>query len=175
MTDRIETERLILRLMRRDDAEALLPLFGDPVFIASFEATPFDLDEMEAWVERNLVHQAANGVGLYTVVLRSAGLVIGDCGLEWIDIDGEPVAELGYDIRRDHWGHGYATEAASAIRDHALHVLGLPRLVSLIQVGNAASMRVAEKIGMTNAGALNRYGNRYFRYELRRPDPAAGG
>ncbi|HEY6102031.1 MAG TPA: GNAT family N-acetyltransferase, partial [bacterium] len=77
-----------------------------------------------------------------------------------------PEVELGYDIRRDHWNQGLATEAATAVRDHAMDALGLRRLVSLIRAGNGASCRVAEKIGMRRAEETTRYERRSFVYRL---------
>jgi RimJ/RimL family protein N-acetyltransferase len=120
---------------------------------------------MTQWVERNLDHQAAHGYGLFSVILKSNGLLIGDCGLERIEVDGASVAELGYDFRSDYWNQGYATEAASAVRDYAFSQLQLPRLISLIRVGNRASQRVAEKIGMRLTDTITRHGHRYWHYE----------
>jgi RimJ/RimL family protein N-acetyltransferase len=77
------------------------------------------------------------------------------------------VAELGYDFRSEFWNQGYATEAATAVRDYAFDVLKLPMLISLIRVGNLASKRVAEKAGMTLDEEYTRYGNRYWKYSIR--------
>jgi ribosomal-protein-alanine N-acetyltransferase len=57
--------------------------------------------------------------------------------------------EIGWGLAREHWGKGYAPEAAVALRDWAFEERGLTRLISLIQRGNAASVRVAEKLGET--------------------------
>ena len=96
------------------------------------------------------------------------GLLIGDCGLEQMEVDGVQAAELGYDFRSDYWNQGYATEAAAAVRDYAFQTLELPRLISLIRVGNGASRRVAEKIGMRCIADISRYGQRYWEYVLDR-------
>jgi RimJ/RimL family protein N-acetyltransferase len=64
-------------------------------------------------------------------------------------LDGELELEIGWTIVRELWGQGYATEAALACRDHALGELGRDRVISLIAPENAASIRVAEKIGET--------------------------
>src|SRR5438270_3398380 len=144
----LETARLWLRPMTAADAEALLAIFSDPLVMASFGGELFDQAQMEAWVARNLAHQAEHGYGLYAAILKASGRLIGDCGLEQMTLDGGAAAELGYDFRSDHWNQGYATEAAAAVRNHAFGVLRLPRLISLIRVGNGASRRVAEKIGM---------------------------
>ena len=165
----IRTPRLLLRPMRAEDAVPLLGVFGDPVVMAAFGVPPFGTPEMERWVRRNLEHQERYGYGLFTVIVRETGLVIGDCGLERLDGDGETpevIAELGYDLRSDHWGRGLATEAATAVRDYAFDTLGLPRLVSLIRAGNQASRRVAEKIGMRLDAEVERGGVPYWVFAM---------
>ncbi len=165
----LETARLRLSPMAAEDVEALLPIFTDPQVMASFGGALFDRAQMERWVQRNLAHQAQYDYGLFVVRLKTNGLVIGDCGLEQMEVAGATVAELGYDFRSDHWNRGFATEAASAVRDYALGVLGLPRLVSLIRVGNQASARVAEKVGLRRLATLTRYGIEYWEYALEAP------
>lgn len=165
----LDTARLRLRLMRADDADPLLAVFGDPRVMAAFDGAPFDRAAMDRWVGRNLAHQREHGYGPFTVELRESGLVIGDCGLEQMDVG----AELGYDLRSDLWGKGYATEAACAVRDLAFGALALPRIVSLIRVGNTASRRVAEKVGMHLRDERQRNGVRYWLYELASPRPSA--
>jgi ribosomal-protein-alanine N-acetyltransferase len=164
----LETARLRLRPMIARDAAELLAIFADPQVMAAFDGVLFDQARMDQWVQRNLDHQQAHGYGLYSVILKNTGLLIGDCGLEHMLLDGEPVAELGYDFRSDHWHQGYATEAATAVRDFAFHELGLARLISLIRVENRASRRVAEKIGMRCLAQLTRYGHAYWKYGLER-------
>ena len=160
----LETTRLHLRLMKLSDLDDLLRIFGDPKVMASFDAAPFRREQMLRWIERNLDHQREHGYGLFSVILRSEGVLIGDCGLEHMELHGRQVAELGYDFRSDYWNWGYATEAASAVRDFALEVLGLSNLVSLIRVGNEPSKRVAEKIGMRLVAEISRGGIRYWEY-----------
>jgi RimJ/RimL family protein N-acetyltransferase len=165
----IETVRLYLRPMRADDFDALFEIFTDPRVMASFDGELFTLEQMQHWLQRNLDHQAQFGYGLFSVVDKASGRLIGDCGLEQMEVEGQAVAELGYDFRSDVWNQGFATEAASAVRDYAFQVLRLPQLVSLIRVGNAASQRVAEKVGMQRAAEFERYGIRYWRYATAAP------
>jgi RimJ/RimL family protein N-acetyltransferase len=160
----IETARLLLRPMRAEDTAALLHLFADPRVMAAFASDPFDLRQTEQWVQRNLAHQKRYGYGLWAVVLKANGVLIGDCGLTHIDVDGAPEIELGYDLRSDYWGQGLATEAASAVRDHAFGALGMARLVSLIRRENRASQRVAEKMGMRRVRDLARGDVEYWLY-----------
>lgn len=164
----METSRLLLRPMLASDVDGLLHIFSDPRVMASFGGVLFDRGQMEQWVRRNLDHQETHGYGLFTVVLKANDLLIGDCGLELMELDGANVAELGYDFRSDYWNRGLATEAATAVRDYAFQTLGLSQLISLIRVGNEASRRVAEKVGMRCAEEIARYDQRYWQYVIER-------
>jgi ribosomal-protein-alanine N-acetyltransferase len=64
------------------------------------------------------------------------------------EIDGSKEYEIGYRLRRDCWGRGFATEATQACRDYGFQTANLSRLVSIIEPENIASIRVAEKMGM---------------------------
>ncbi len=165
INSRLETERLVLRPMLQTDLDALLLIFTDPKVMAAFNHPPFTHEQMQRWLQRNLDHQQTFGYGLFSVILKETGELIGDCGLEQMEDQG--AAELGYDFRSDFWNQGYATEAATTVRDYAFHDLKLPRLISLIRVGNLASKRVAEKVGMTLAEEFTRYEIRYWKYSLK--------
>jgi RimJ/RimL family protein N-acetyltransferase len=162
----LETPRLILRPMLAADLDALLLIFTDPKVMASFGVGLFSREQMQRWLQRNLDHQSQFGYGLFSVILKTDGTLIGDCGLETMEIDGQVIAELGYDFRSAYWNQGFATEAALAVRDYAFGVLQLPQLISLIRVGNFASKRVAEKVGMQLVEGFTRYENRYWKYGL---------
>jgi [ribosomal protein S5]-alanine N-acetyltransferase len=162
----IETPRLVLRAMQPTDLDDLLRIFTDPKVMASFGGELFTREEMQRWLQRNLDHQTQCGYGLYSVILKASGALIGDCGLEVMQVDGATVAELGFDFRSGYWHHGYATEAAIAVRDDAFGILGLTQLISLIRIGNDASRRVAERVGMHLDSEFERYGNRYWKFVL---------
>ncbi|MBA2246958.1 MAG: GNAT family N-acetyltransferase [Chloroflexia bacterium] len=175
----IETDRLLLRPMIAEDIDPLLMVFGDPLVMAAFDSAPFDRARMEDWVQRNLDHKDRHGYGLFTVILKEPGAIIGDCGLERMELDDGPATgsavELGYDLRSDFWNRGLATEAAVAVRDHAFGTLRLPRLVSLIRQGNIASRRVAEKIGMRHERDIVRSDHPYWLFGIDAPDRAFVG
>ena len=162
----LETKRLILRPMQAADIDDLLVIFTDPKVMAAFDSPPFDREQMSRWLQRNLDHQEEYGYGLFSVILKTNGSLIGDCGLEIIEVDGTRVAELGYDFRSDYWNQGFATEAASAVRDYAFDLLNLSHLISLIRVRNAASQRVSEKIGMKRISEFETHGIKYWKYGL---------
>jgi ribosomal-protein-alanine N-acetyltransferase len=160
----LETKRLILRPMLETDLDALLLIFTDPNVMAAFNHPLFTREQMQRWLQRNLDHQNEFGYGLFSVVLKESRELIGDCGLE--QMEDQDAAELGYDFRSEFWNQGYATEAASAVHDYAFNVLKLPRLISLIRVGNMSSRRVAEKVGMALAEEITRYDTQYWKYSL---------
>jgi len=152
--------------MRADDVDALLVIFSDPQVMVSFDGVLFDRSQMERWVQRNLNHQKQFGYGLFSVMDRTNGWLIGDCGLEHMEIDGTRETELGYDFRSDYWNQGLATEAALAVRDFAFQRLKLPHLISLIRQSNIPSCRVAAKIGMRQSAEVIRYGKLYWVYKI---------
>jgi len=165
----IETERLWLRPMCGDDLDALLRIFTDGRVMAAFASEPFNRAQMQGWLDRNLQHQEQYGFGLFAVIDKVDGALIGDCGLEIMEVEGDQEAELGYDFLSTHWDRGLATEAATAVRDHAFGVLGLTRLISLIRQGNDASRRVAEKVGMQHERDIARGEVRYWLYSMATP------
>jgi hypothetical protein len=145
----IETDRLLLRYFDKNDAFAMFGVFGDP------EAMRFgDGAQTEEWIRSWIgwVQQGyeEKGRGPLAVVDKKSEDVIGYCGwFDFPDINGRPEIELDYRLRRSAWGLGYATEAATAVRDFAFDVLGIERLVSPIDPDNVASIAVAKKLGMT--------------------------
>jgi RimJ/RimL family protein N-acetyltransferase len=165
---KLETERLILRPMQATDINDLHLIFTDLKVMASFGGELLSRKQMMHWLQRNLDHQNQYGYGLFSVILKESGELIGDCGLERMEVEGLQVAELGYDFRSEYWNQGFATEAACAVRDYAFDILRLPQLISLIRVGNLASKRVAEKVGMTLAEEFMRYGIQYWKYSLKK-------
>jgi len=162
----LKTVRLHLRMMRLSDLDYLLKIFGDPKVMVSFDSDVFSREQMQHWVRKNMEHQNQYGYGLFSVILKSESILIGDCGIEHKLVGGALEAELGYDFRSDYWNQGFTTEAASAVRDYAFKSLHLPRLISLIRIGNRASRRVAEKIGMRLAGKITQNGILYWKYSM---------
>jgi RimJ/RimL family protein N-acetyltransferase len=83
------------------------------------------------------------------MVLKDSGELIGDCGRILQEVEGTNYVEVGYHVRRDLWGNGYATEAARACMEYAFAKLGVARVISMIRPENMQSRRVAEKNGLS--------------------------
>jgi ribosomal-protein-alanine N-acetyltransferase len=166
----LETPRLILREFSAKDAEALGAVLTDPETMRFYPA-PLNPGEVEEWIARNLRRYAKDGHGLWAMVLKANGELIGDCGLTLQDMGGADEMEIGYHVRRDHWGQGLATEAARACRDFGFAHFPVERLISLIRPENQPSRRVAEKNGMIVWKEIVRRGLPHLVYSIRRDAP----
>lgn len=163
----LETRRLILREFEPRDADALARVIGDPTTMR-FYPSPYDRAGIERWIARNRQRYAENGHGLWAMVLKALGEMIGDCGLTAQQVDGVNEIEIGYHVRRDLWGQGLATEAAAACRDWGFANLAVDRLISLIRPENLPSCRVAEKNGLTVWKQAMHAGLPHLVYAIRR-------
>lgn len=161
----LETERLRLRPMTRDDVEPLLGILGDAETMRWYP-DPFDRDDVVRWIDRTIQSYERNGFGLLAVEDRSTGEFVGDCGPTVQLVDGDPHVELGWHTRRDRWGEGIATEGGSACRDWAFANLDVDHLISLIRPENRQSCRVAEKVGMTVWKETMRADLRHYVYRI---------
>lgn len=124
-------------------------LLGDPAVMTYYPA-PKTREQAADWIAWNQRNYAEHGYGLWIIETHD-GAFIGDCGLTWQPVNGKRRLEVGYHVQTRAQGQGYATEAAAACRDFARSTLGAPELVAIIHPRNAASRRVAEKIGMRHA------------------------
>jgi ribosomal-protein-alanine N-acetyltransferase len=145
----LETERLLLRPLTMDDLAAYADMYADPEVTRYLgRGTTMSAAQTEAQLRDLIERELRDGFGLRSVVRKEDGRLLGRCGLhKWV-IDEVDETELGWVLAREFWGRGYATEAATAVRDHALGRLGQTRLIALIKHENAASQNVASKLGM---------------------------
>jgi len=141
----IETERLRLRPMQLDDLDELAALHADPE-VARF-VRPLDREEARLRLHRDGREWRERGHGLFAVLDRSDGAFLGRCGLKRWPQFGE--TEVGWALRPDVWGHGYATEAGRACIEWGFAQLDLPYVTAMIAPGNLRSRRVAERLGLT--------------------------
>jgi RimJ/RimL family protein N-acetyltransferase len=143
------TDRLEFHAMGNDDLDDLAALLGDPAVMRYYPRVRSRAEARE-WITWNQGLYDREGFGLWVVRLRETGEFVGDCGLTPQEVEGVTDIEVGYHVRADLQGHGYATEAAAACHDHARDVLAVPRLIAIIHPDNVPSQRVAEKIGLSH-------------------------
>ena len=154
---KIETERLVLRRPRLSDAKALHAMYGDPEVMRYIgDGSTLTPAKTKAWIEKALARWKADGFGHFVIekdrkVIGRAGFLVWDPD-EWktgtlADLGDHAAIELGWMLAQEHWGNGYATEAAVALRNYGFKELKFERLISLITHGNDASVKVAERLG----------------------------
>jgi ribosomal-protein-alanine N-acetyltransferase len=154
---KIETERLVLRRPRLSDAKALHAMFGDPEVMRYIgDGSTLTPAKTKAWIEKALARWKADGFGHFVIekdrkVIGRAGFLVWDPD-EWktgtlADLGDHAAIELGWMLAQEHWGNGYATEAAIALRNYGFKELKFERLISLITHGNDASVKVADRLG----------------------------
>ena len=143
----LETERLILREMQPSDFDALCRIMQDEETMTAYEGA-FSDEEVQAWLDRQLERYRKWGFGLWAVILKENGAMIGQCGLTMQPWKGEDVLEIGYLFERAYWHRGYATEAARACRVYAFDTLNAKEICSIIRDTNTASQNVALRNGM---------------------------
>lgn len=143
----IETERLLLREFALDDFNALYEIMSDAETMQHY-LKPFDEQRVKGWIEWNLRNYRQYGFGLWAVVLKETGELIGDCGLTIQSIEGVLLPEIGYHIHKKDWRKGYGSEAAKAVRDWAFTHTKYDCLYSYMKHTNVASYSTAQAIGM---------------------------
>jgi ribosomal-protein-alanine N-acetyltransferase len=158
----LTTERLVLRPVTTQDHAGLLAhwiMLDVRRFL--FDGAVLSPAEITGVIEDSARSFAAAGYGLWLIRERDGTDLVGTAGLR-------PLEDLGpeviYSLAPSVWGRGYATEAARAVVEHALGPLGLPEVLAEVDEGNAASVKVIERLGMTRfdvvpglLGPMSRY------------------
>jgi [ribosomal protein S5]-alanine N-acetyltransferase len=143
----LETERLILRSFREEDADAMEQLFANRDFMRFSLGVFTERKQTVAFIEKVMEWDRTGIPSQFAVVPRNEDAVIGYCGFHHHpEVPGE--VEIGYRLHPDYWNRGLITEAARAVRDHGFRDYKLSRVISLIHPDNIPSRRVAEKNGM---------------------------
>jgi RimJ/RimL family protein N-acetyltransferase len=145
----LQTPRLNLRRLLPEDLQPLYSLYRDPEIRRYFPDGTRTLEETKSELEFFLNgHPEFPELGLWATIERATGAFVGRCGLLPWNIDGAHEVELAFLIAKSRWREGLAAEASLGIVEHARTVLRLKRLICLPMPGNAASVGVAQKVGM---------------------------
>jgi ribosomal-protein-alanine N-acetyltransferase len=143
----LETPRLRLREYTERDLETLAPMVGDEEQMR-FYPRPKTKEEASAWISGNLSLYRKHGFGFWFMESVATSEFLGYCGIRPQTVEDLAEIEIGWHTPKKFWNQGVATEAALACRDLAFTRFNLQRLIGIIDPHNAASRRVAEKIGM---------------------------
>ena len=167
----LETKRLLLRHLVPTDLDSLFGLYRDPDVTRYIPDAPRSYEEARQELEWHMHgHPKYPELGLSATILKETSAFVGRCGLLPWSIDGANEVEVAYLIGKAYRGQGLGTEAAQAILEHGFGSLHLSRLICLIHKENQASVKVADRIGMTfekegkdELGPFLLYSNLYLR------------
>ena len=159
---RITTDRLVLREFVTDDWHDVLAYQSDPRYLRFYPWTDRSEADVRDFVQMFVEQQAARPRRKFqlAITLQNQEHVIGNCGIRRKP-ENEWEADIGYELAPEHWGRGYATEAALAIVDFGFRDLQLHRVWSRCIADNVSSARVLERVGFRPEGRLRE--NEYFK------------
>lgn len=156
----LETRRLVLRPLAREDAADHARIYAKPEITRFLARGPFLGEEAarrsRAALDLFINHWKEHGFGVWAVVDRATGALIGQCGLKYLPES--PEVEILYALDTPYWGRGIATEAAEAALRHGFEWTRLARVVAVAMPEHHGSHRVMEKLGMTYEGRVEVYG-----------------
>jgi len=149
----LETERLMLREMTQSDFDDLAEMLCDPEVMYAYERD-FSDEDVRQWLDNQLSRYKKYGFGMWSVILKQSGNMIGQAGITMQPYKDGELHEIGYLFKKAFWHNGYATEAAQACVALAAK-LGIEELVAFTTVTNLRSQRVMQKIGMECVAQFN--------------------
>jgi ribosomal-protein-alanine N-acetyltransferase len=147
-----ESPRLLFREITADDAPLIYQLNSDPEVVKYVHEEPTTSIEIALAniINRILPQYSQYGYGRWAVIIKDTGSFIGWCGLKYRPEREE--VDLGYRFIRNHWGKGYATEAALATLQYGFTRLQIPVITAMAHIDNTASLKVIEKCRMQFQG-----------------------
>lgn len=158
-----ETERLIIREWQlKEDATAALKIYGNPHVTKFLRSIRPDTVAVCEYLSQKLEKYRLlnNGTGWWAITQKNTGEIVGSVILQLLpDAEGNPTSdyEIGWHLSYDHWGKGYATEAAQRVLEYGFQELQLPLIYAVAHPDNLASVRVTQRLGMIPMGRTNQY------------------
>ncbi|KAF3889151.1 MULTISPECIES: GNAT family N-acetyltransferase [Nostocales] len=162
----IETARLRLRHFSQNDFQDLYRLYSDAEVMKYLSMRT--REQTQASLSKQIQHWQQHNFGMWAVVERESGKIIGRCGLGFLDNTSE--VELGYVFDKSYWNRGIATEASKATLKYGFLEAKLERIVAIAKPENTASVRVIQKVGMTYQKSTRYYGHDVVYYAITRDE-----
>lgn len=144
---RLETKRLVLREITPGDCDAIFKNFSDPEIASWFFEVPYTQKEQAIQIIEAFKQEFEQGKGItWAITLRPADLCIGTCGFGTVETGGS--GEIGFDLAKEHWGHGIMVEALIAVITYGFKELNLNRIEAHTYSNNVRAIRLLERLGM---------------------------
>lgn len=173
MNTKIETKRLILRPITIADAQDFFELDANPKVHKYLGNNPVSSIEQSKTMIKDILEQyKTNGIGRLAIVLKDTNEFIGWSGLKYEQVLRKEFNyyDLGYRLKEQFWGKGYATEAAIASLDYGFNDLKLKEICAAADVNNLASNYILKKIGMQSSGTFTYEEHLCNWYEMKNPN-----
>ncbi|HYH12734.1 MAG TPA: GNAT family N-acetyltransferase [Thermomicrobiales bacterium] len=151
----VETERLLLRPLSTEDLDDHHAVVGSDPDV-TWSGTARTLEESRTYLEEHRLHWAEHGFGMWAVIEKGSGRLLGHAGLQYLEETGD--VQVGYYLGKLAWGSGFATEAGRAALRYGFEVLGLPHIVAVVRPENRASQHVLSKLGLHRSRVAPHYG-----------------
>ena len=174
----IETNRLTGQPTSPAHLDCATRLFGDPEVAAwiwpdgreGADSGPRTPDQVRQILDAQIAHWAREGFGWWWWRERESGQLVGEAGLQRTTVDGRPAVEVGWTLLPEHWGKGFASEAAGAALRYGFVRAGLEEIVALTTPHNDRSLAVMGRLGMEPRGELDHAGLPHALFALRKAD-----
>ena len=161
----IESNRLILRKLTHKDFSELAKMLKDIEVMVAWEHI-FSDAQITAWIDDQIKRYREQGIGYLLAIDKQTDQVVGQIGLHQT-MKLEKSWELGYILRKDHWGKGYAAEGAKACINYAFEVLKADKVICDIRPQNTPSIAVAKRLGMIRVGEfIKRYNGKDMAHDI---------
>ncbi len=166
--DHLETPRLKTRFLIFEDIPKWAKFFEDKEAVELFPdfGLKTEMERSGHWIEKQLLRYKEKKFGMQALIHKESNEFIGQCGLLAQKIDGKEELEVGYHIFKKHWGNGYAPEAAKMFINYAIENNLSESIISIIDIRNKNSMRVAEKNGLVREKQCTWNGLDVFVYRI---------
>ena len=165
----LQTERLVLRMLREEDFGQYAAMMADPE-VTRYLGDGRPLSRADAWRQMAMLlgHWRLRGYGHWAVEERATARLAGRVG--FFNPEGWPGFELGWTLAREFWGRGYATEAARRALEYGFCEMGREHVISLLHPHNFPSVKVAERLGERHERSVEFYGAEALVYGISRAD-----
>ena len=170
LLDQQQSERLFFRKVQASDFKTWLPFFHDPESTKYWDGIPKNPEiACQEQFDRIFERYQANLGGMNALISKNTGNLVGLCGLLVQSVDGIQELEIGYSLLPKYRGQGFALEAAQTSKEHAFKHQLAPSLISIIQIHNIPSQKVAMKNGMRNSKRTTYKNNPVYIYRVMAP------
>lgn len=155
-TEKVETERLILRRFKEDDVKAIYETWLSDPEVSKYMIWNYqeDIEDTKKWLQKCIEKYKNDNIYNWGIELKETNNLVGSISANKSEND-EECYEIGYTIGRRYWGNGYATEALKKVTEYLIKEVGIRKFLCRYAKENIASKKVIKKVGFEYLGKGN--------------------